>query len=173
MSECVCVKTHCNLVCNYLLLLFKPQASEVLQMMFTLYIYTVKRHACSRSAAQKRCPGHGGFAVFPALPSDVPPCPVQLAPRRRLHSLQHEGTAVPPADRRRGCQAGMVRVSGPGVGPQLDGDAVPAGGAEQVSGFLAGTSTQASSGGFHHLDLAYLASVGLNGDFTSWMAAVK
>lgn len=80
---------------------------------------------------------------------------------------------MPPADRRRGRQAGTVRVSGPGVGLQLDGGAVQAGGAEQVGGFLAGTSTQAPSGGFDHLDFAHLASVVLNGDVTPQTAAVK
>lgn len=80
---------------------------------------------------------------------------------------------MPPADGRRERQAGTIRVSRRGVGPQLDGGAVPAGGAEQVGGFLAGIGAEAPSDDFCHLRFVHLAGVGLNGDFMSWMAAVK
>lgn len=123
------------------------------------------------SAAQKRYPDQRRFAVYPALPSDVPSCPVQLALWWRLHSLHRYGPAVPPADR--GRQAGAIRLSGRGVGLQLDCGAVPAAGAEQVGGFLTGAGARVHSDDIYHVDFVHLANVGLNGDFMSTMAAVK
>lgn len=80
---------------------------------------------------------------------------------------------MPPADGRCERQAGTIPVSGPGVGPQLDGGAVPAGGAEQVGGFLPAFGADAPSDDFNHLHFVRLASAGLNGDFMWRPAAVK
>lgn len=103
-------------------------------------------------------PRHPRLAGFPPLPSEVPSRPVQLAPRRRIHSVQPQGSGVPPPDRPRVRQArgGLLRVSGRGVGLPKDGGAVPAEGAEQVGGPLAGSAALGPSDDAHHLDVGHL-----------------
>lgn len=76
---------------------------------------------------------------------------------------------MPPADGRRRRQAGSVPVSGGGVGSQLDGGAVPAGGSEPVGGFLARGGAQAPTDDFYCVGFVPLAVVALNvsGDLSS------